>query len=807
MANLTESPIYESGIFQLEKSTPALGGAPVIDGGIPSAGHANAQAQQLANRTAYLKQQIEAIEDVDEGIIAQVVAARDAAEGFAITGLGYLEGSQAAALQTNQDKLDSADSADAAQAAADSLAFAVTDYPALRAYTGSATRLQVTATGISGVFNKLGVVGGYTDDGGITIIGVGGMVYVRDFQGSVNIKWFGAKGDGVTDDTTAIQAAFDAVNARGGGAVFIPTGVFRKADTAPLLKMYLKTTLFGLGESSVILHEDLPTNPRRDMLQVQPGVGGVSFRDFKIKGTVETYPVETNQSQCLTGDDFTSLFMQNVTIDGCRFMSTAFSRVHEAIVTGSRVRNSMRDGIRFTQSRNVKVIGNHFFKVADDCVALHSSDPRGDVFLPYNHVVADNTMEYSQGICCLGAKQLKIHGNNMRFMLRHPIRISSTSTLSEGNTPMFAISVRNNTIMDTLLKYNATDSELGIRIDVRERTGSAPKPGVGSPRFDYNWIAGPDFQAGIGINPGGWGIDVSDNIIARSYKGSGVWTDLGDGELLDRLGAFNPAGFYNPTITSTFFDIGGIRVNGPASGLTISGNNMFGLGVNAVVIKVGTGSSSGVYDNYSIHDNKIVDCPGIGIDLSMTSGLSRHVSVRNNVLDIDPFFRHSGHNADNTWTSLTSTTGILTGGAQSVGFADGNTFAHCAQIVDVPTRMSWGVSNVAIWQPNGGTGLDGTSTNRGIRYIPSQVKMVNVIYNGDPTDAAFKGVITQPAMQGSAMPSTGTYVYGHVTQASIPIPGGSAGSAYTVTGWRRLTTGTGHVLNTDWREMRSLTGT
>ena len=59
MANLTESPIYEPGIFQLEKTTPPLGGAPAFNGTNPSAGHANVQAAQLANRTSWLKQQIE----------------------------------------------------------------------------------------------------------------------------------------------------------------------------------------------------------------------------------------------------------------------------------------------------------------------------------------------------------------------------------------------------------------------------------------------------------------------------------------------------------------------------------------------------------------------------------------------------------------------------------------------------------------------------------------------------------------------------------------------------------------------------
>lgn len=43
---------------------------------------------------------------------------------------------------------------------------------------------------------------------------------------TVNVRDFGAVGDGVTDDTAAIQAAVDAVIAEGGGTVNFPTGTF-----------------------------------------------------------------------------------------------------------------------------------------------------------------------------------------------------------------------------------------------------------------------------------------------------------------------------------------------------------------------------------------------------------------------------------------------------------------------------------------------------------------------------------------------------------------------------------------------------
>lgn len=50
MANLPESPNFDSGIYQIETTDPVLGG--------PN-GIANAQAKSLANRTAFLKQQID----------------------------------------------------------------------------------------------------------------------------------------------------------------------------------------------------------------------------------------------------------------------------------------------------------------------------------------------------------------------------------------------------------------------------------------------------------------------------------------------------------------------------------------------------------------------------------------------------------------------------------------------------------------------------------------------------------------------------------------------------------------------------
>jgi polygalacturonase len=72
-------------------------------------------------------------------------------------------------------------------------------------------------------------------------------------HGIFNVRDYGAKGDGTTKDTKALQAAIDACALAGGGVVFLPAGRFLSGT------LILKSNLtLHLGPGAVLLGSPEP---------------------------------------------------------------------------------------------------------------------------------------------------------------------------------------------------------------------------------------------------------------------------------------------------------------------------------------------------------------------------------------------------------------------------------------------------------------------------------------------------------------------------------------------------------------------
>lgn len=156
---------------------------------------------------------------------------------------------------------------------------------------------------------------------------------------------YGAKADGVTDDTVAIQAAFDACHAAGGGTVRFPKGVYLLGDA---VKFYSNMHIVG-EHGAVLLMRDGNTggyNYGNLMRNYNNGGGGYSVTQNVIierltfdGGTQETTP-STLLAFCHAED---------IMVKGCSFVNGL----------GNNTVGNGHD-IEVNSSKNVKIMGCTF---------------------------------------------------------------------------------------------------------------------------------------------------------------------------------------------------------------------------------------------------------------------------------------------------------------------------------------------------------------------------------------------------------------------------------------------------------------
>ena len=99
------------------------------------------------------------------------------------------------------------------------------------------------------------------------------------FADVVNVKDFGAVGDGIADDTAAIQAAINAANTVGGKSVFFPAGDY--SVTSTITSSSTKQLLIygeGLYRSRIIWNSPTPG------ICWNAGVWGLDAQDIQIRG-------------------------------------------------------------------------------------------------------------------------------------------------------------------------------------------------------------------------------------------------------------------------------------------------------------------------------------------------------------------------------------------------------------------------------------------------------------------------------------------------------------------------------------------
>lgn len=211
------------------------------------------------------------------------------------------------------------------------------------AITVEGTKIEVVVTIMS--TNELPIIENLTESStNDTVLGAGSLFNLL----ATNVKNFGAKGDGVTDDTEAIQKAIDYSN-----YVYIPDGVFCYT------KLKLKSNLVIVGNNATLKSLNVTTSgndasivPEYENNKIENVyITGITFEGNKENISHEHYDV-------IGFFAFNDERIKNITINNCKF------------------NNFKEDGIRFMYSKNadisdISIKGCDFYGVTNDKPSLN----------------------------------------------------------------------------------------------------------------------------------------------------------------------------------------------------------------------------------------------------------------------------------------------------------------------------------------------------------------------------------------------------------------------------------------------------
>lgn len=219
----------------------------------------------------------------------------------------------------------------------------------------------------------------------LLVIGFQLQVFATDF----NVIDYGAKADGITKDTKAVQAAIDACTKNGGGKVIIPAG-----KTVMIGTIYMKDFVTLHIENGATLlgspdYEDYTTDTHKNTYKNEPHMdrclifasNAKSFA-FEGYGTIDGNGHMKNFTKKKGGRPMMMRFlncqkihMNDITLVNPAAWTSAWLYCDEIVVDGIKIHsrvNGNGDGLDFDGCTNVRV-SNSSFDTSDDSICLQTS--------------------------------------------------------------------------------------------------------------------------------------------------------------------------------------------------------------------------------------------------------------------------------------------------------------------------------------------------------------------------------------------------------------------------------------------------
>lgn len=255
-----------------------------------------------------------------------------------------------------------------------------------------------------------------------------------------NVRHFGARGDGVTDDQAAIQACINAATGLGAW-VYIPPGdyvVGLSLAVGPLV-ISSGTRIFGDGETSRLVRGNTGDRP---MFNATSSGNNVVIKDLQIdyNGLINT----TGSGSCLkvspTGG-CANVLISGVIIRNCPnvpggtqgVFAIECNTVDGLTISGCLLENNARDGMDVLNCKNFLIV-NNILRSAQDTNKEPATNAKGDDQISIggstNGVVAGNIVDSpkqaaGRSIWALNVSRVVIVGNVLRGSPRENILVET----------------------------------------------------------------------------------------------------------------------------------------------------------------------------------------------------------------------------------------------------------------------------------------------------------------------------------------------------------------------------------------------
>jgi hypothetical protein len=537
---------------------------------------------------------------------------------------------------------------------------------------------------------------------------------------------------------------------------------------------------------------------------------------------------------------------KDVRFERCWFQNASFGGVvanqcHEFISSHCVYYKIARDACRSWNTSFTEVTNNFFLHNDDDCISINRAGFENvDGIVRSRIIVTGNFLQDTGGIRMQSPKDCVISNNVLNLTKGNAgISLEGITTADNREAPLQSILIEGNLILNTIDRLlssrpNPTAQNSNFRVGIKLTSTPTNLGGLAAlPRqndtatgtivapYSYNYSdSGELNDQPIGLNHN---ITIRGNVVKRTLPAVTNYSDWGFGKMFSRFqntGVGSPPAGYivngevDPQIEDANLRVRSLEIRDGIQDSLIDSNLFEGSGLECVrFLAEQTTAADNQIINLTFKDNILRDFRSVGVDLTTDyANTTQSILFEGNTIDGDPFFQDttargtSGAGYDGTWIASGACIGL-----NLTDVSGCNLFRNSFKNVSNPYLLGSGQltkgvreGNLLYGEPANGVAVNTFSTsNKGIGQYPTDMQYENslVRVDSDPQSATYGHILVNGAKttSGSAAPTEGYFFIGQW----VPTRNASEVAGETVLGYRRKTNGDGHVLGTDWEELKA----